>query len=134
MEQIKVVAHDRAGKILKGYTRDFFPHKDRFHLFPVDRPESQGTAVFLKDLKAVFMVRDFAGNPDYVDRKKYAEGEKPSGKKMEVIFNDGEVLVGSTLGYDRSRPGFFILPVDPKSNNLRVFVILSAVKKVRQLS
>ena len=133
MEQIKVVVHYRAGKIMKGYTHDFFPHKDRFHLFPVDRPNTQGTEVFLKDLKAIFLVRDFAGDPNYVDRKKYVEGEKPSGKKVEVLFEDTEVLVGSTLGYDRSRPGFFILPVDPKSNNLRVFVVSSAVKQVRQL-
>jgi hypothetical protein len=52
---------------------------------------------------------------------------------MEVTFKDGEVLVGTTLGYDPSRPGFFIFPADPKSNNIRVFAVATAVKKVRFL-
>jgi hypothetical protein len=52
---------------------------------------------------------------------------------LEITFCDGEVMVGTTLGYDRNRPGFFIFPADPQSNNVRVFVISSAVKKVRQL-
>jgi hypothetical protein len=84
-------------------------------------------------LKAVFFVRDFAGNPMHEERKEYKEGEKPQGRKVEVMFKDGEVLVGTTLGYDPSRPGFFIFPADPKSNNVRVFVVSTAVKKVRFL-
>ncbi len=133
MEQIKVVVHFRDGKVLKGYTHDFFPHKDRFHLFPADESNRHGAEIFLKDLKAIFLVRDFAGNPEYVERKRYAKGEKPSGKKVEVTFEDGEVLVGSTLGYDRTRPGFFLLPVDPNSNNVRVIAVSPAVKQVRRL-
>jgi hypothetical protein len=43
------------------------------------------------------------------------------------------VLVGSTVGYAPQRLGFFLFPVDPKSNNLRVFVISAAVRKVRFL-
>ena len=38
---------------------------------------------------------------------------------------DGEVLVGSTLGYDPKRQGFFIFPADPKSNNVRVYIVSS---------
>jgi len=52
---------------------------------------------------------------------------------MEVTFQDGEVLVGSTLGYDPKRQGFFILPADPKSNNTRVYVVSIAVEKARYL-
>jgi hypothetical protein len=44
------------------------------------------------------------------------------------------VMVGSTvLNYDPKRPGNFIIPADPNSNNVRVFVVSSAVKSVRQL-
>lgn len=87
----------------------------------------------MKELKAIFFVKDFDGNYTYDERKKYFEGEKPSGRKIEVTFRDGEVLVGTTLGYDPNRPGFFVFPADPKSNNLRVFAVSSAVKKVRYL-
>ena len=87
----------------------------------------------MKDLKAIFMVRDFIGHSLYKERKKYIEGEELSGKKVEVTFKDGEVLVGSTLGYDSKRQGFFIFPVDPKSNNIRIYVVSFAVEKVRYL-
>jgi hypothetical protein len=132
-ERIKVVVRYANGKVLKGYTQDFFPNKDRFHLFPTDKTDALGVDVFVKDLKAIFLVRDFVGNPQYVERKRYINGEKPSGRKIEVIFRDGELIVGSTLGYDRNRPGFFVLPADPKSNNVRIFVVASAVTQVRQL-
>lgn len=132
-ERIKVVARYANGKVLKGYTQDFFPNKDHFHLFQAEKPDVLSVNIFLKDLKALFLVRDFAGDPKYVERKKYIKGEKPSGRKLEVTFLDGELVVGSTLGYERNRPGFFILPADPKSNNIRIFVVASAVKNVRQL-
>jgi len=54
----------------------------------------------------------------HIDRKKYIEGEHPQGKQVEVTFADGEIMVGSTLGYDPNRPGFFVFPADPNCNNL----------------
>jgi hypothetical protein len=131
VEAIRVVIRYIDGKVEKGFTQDFFPHKDRFHL----QPESNGSGipkeVLIKELKAVFFVRDFAGNPDYQERKNYLEGEKSQGRKVEVTFEDGEVLVGSTLGYDPNRLGFFLFPVDASSNNMRVFAVTAAVKGVR---
>ena len=133
MEPTKVVLRHRNGKLAKGFTQDFFPNKDRFHLIPADKSSAPAIEVSMKDLKAIFMVRDFNGNPQYKERKKYLEGEKPSGQKMEVTFTDGEVMVGSTLGYDTKRSGFFLFPADPGSNNIRVFAVSSAVAKVRHL-
>ena len=86
-----------------------------------------------RDGSAFFMVRDFIGHSLYNERKKYVEEEKPSGKKVEVTFIDGEVLVGSTLGYDHNRQGFFIFPADPQSNKIRAYVVSSVVKKVRYI-
>ncbi len=133
MEKIKVVVRYSDGRLIKGFTEDFFPNKERFHLIPANNPSGGAIEVSMKDLKAIFMVRDFIGDPLYKERKKYVEGEKPSGKKVEVTFMDGEVLVGSTLGYDPKRQGFFIFPADPKSNNIRVYMVSSAVEKVRYL-
>ena len=132
-QPVKVVVRYADGRVIKGFSQDFFPHKDRFHLRPADKPTGQAIEVLLKELKAVFFVRDFAGDSQYNERKKYVEGEQPSGRKVEVTFADGEILVGSTLGYDPSRPGFFLFPADSKSNNIRVFAVTSAVKKVRFL-
>jgi len=134
MEPTKVVVKYLNGKVLKGFMQDFSPNKDRFHLIPVDKPSGGSIEVVVKYLKAIFVVRDFVGNPQYDERKKYVEGESPSGLKLEVTFTDGEVIVGSTvLGYDPKRQGNFIVPADPNSNNIRMFVVSSAVKSVRQL-
>ncbi len=133
MEKVKVVVRYSCGRIIKGFTQDFFPTKKLFHLTPADNLSGKPIEVSIADLKAIFMVGDFAGHPLYKERKKYDPGEKPSGKKVEVTFVDGEVLVGSTLGYDPKRQGFFISPADPKSNNIRVYVVSSFVEKVRCL-
>lgn len=133
MEKVKVVVRYSCGRILKGFTQDFLPAKKLFHLTPVDNPSGEPMEVLIEDLKAIFMVQDFVGHPPYQERKKYVAGEKPSGQKVEVTFIDGEVLVGSTLGYDPKRQGFFILPADPKSNNIRVYVVSSFVDKIRPL-
>jgi hypothetical protein len=133
METLKVVARYIDGRIVKGLSQDFFPNKDRFHVYPADKSSGEAAEIFLKELKAVFFVRDFVGNFQYNERKEYLEGDKPSGRKIEVTFKDGEVLVGTTLGYDPSRPGFFLFPADPKSNNVRVFAVTTSVKKVRYL-
>jgi formylmethanofuran dehydrogenase subunit D len=84
-------------------------------------------------LKGVYFVRDFEGNSQYNERKTFAENERPSGRKVEVTFKDGEVMVGSTMGYDPQRQGFFFFPADPQSNTLRVFVVTAAVSNVRFL-
>jgi hypothetical protein len=133
MEPSRVVVRYANGEILKGFTQDFSPNKDRFRVFLADKPPGQCIEVLIKDLKAVFLVRDFVGNTRYVERKKYLEGEKPLGRKLQVTFHDGEVIVGTTLGYDPSRPGFFLFPADAKGNNIRVYVISSAVREVRPL-
>ena len=134
MEPIKIVARCTNGTVIKGFTQDFSPNKDRFHVIPVDKRSGGTIEVFVSRLKAIFVVRDFNGNPQYKEGKTFVKGENSSGLRLEVTFKDGEVIVGSTLlGYDPKRQGFFIVPVDPMSNNTRVFVVSSAVKSVRQI-
>ncbi len=131
-----MVIHYADGRVLKGYSYDFYPNKPVFHLLPPSPGFSftdEAIQVRIGDLKAVFFVRDFVGEPSYNERKEFAEGERPPGRKIEVTFRDGEVLVGSTIGYDPRRPGFFFIPADPKSNNLKVFAVRTAVAGVRFL-
>jgi len=133
MEPIKIVVHYLNGEVIKGFTQDFFPNKPSFHLYPITDPSGEAIEVLMKDLKALFFVRDFNGNSQYAERKTYADGENTLGRKLEVIFADDELLVGSTLGYDPSRQGFFLFPADPESNNIRVFSITSSLKNIRFL-
>ncbi len=132
-EPIKVVARYTNGSVVKGFTYDFFPNKDRFHVTPEDGPREKPIEVAVNHLKAVFVVRDFSGNPHHVERKAYSNEDIPYGVPLEVTFADAEVLVGSSMGFDPKRSGFFISPVDPMSNNMRVFVVSSAVKRIRRI-
>ena len=133
MERVKVVVRYAAGDLIKGFTQDFFPNKESFHIFQADQSPSKPIEVLVRDLKAIFVVRDFTGNSRYSDQKKFMEGDRISGKRVEVSFADGEVMIGSTLGYDKNRLGFFIFPADPNSNNIRVFAISSAIREIRRL-
>jgi hypothetical protein len=134
MELIKVVVRYLDGRVLKGYTYDFFPNKSVFHLYPLGEEKSgAGLEIQIKDLKSVFFVRDFEGNRDYNEEKEFSPSEKYHGRKVEVVFEDGEALVGTTMGYAPERPGFFLSPADPRSNNLRVFVVNKAVRQVRNV-
>jgi len=133
MERVKVVVRFAAGDLIKGYTQDFFPNKESFHVFPAEQSLGKSIEVLIRDLKAIFVVRDFTGSPRYSEQKRFMEGDKISGKRVEVAFTDGEVMVGSTLGYDRNRPGFFLFPADPNSNNIRVFAVSSAIREIRRL-
>ncbi len=131
MEPAKVVVRFLDGKVLKGFSSDFFPNKPVFRVAP--QPGAAGEEIYMKDLKAVFFVRDFTGDPSRHERKEFLDGQRTQGRKAEVIFLDGEVLVGTTMGYDPQRTGFFISPSDDASNNLRVFVISTAVGRFRFL-
>ncbi|MEI9475700.1 MAG: hypothetical protein WCO26_03900, partial [Deltaproteobacteria bacterium] len=84
MEPIKVVARYTNGTVIKGFTQDFFPNKDRFHVIPADRRPGETIEVFVNRLKAVFTVRDFKGNPQYHERKAFVKGESLPGLKLEV--------------------------------------------------
>ncbi|MGB9700495.1 MAG: DUF6982 domain-containing protein [Thermodesulfobacteriota bacterium] len=132
MKPVKVIVRYVDGRRLKGYTQDFFPNKSLFHLQIADNPPgSESIEISMKDLKAVFFVREFEGNPQYQEKKTFPPGQKIAGRLVEVTFKDGEVLRGSTLGYDPNRPGFFFFPADPDSNNLRVFAIFQAIRRIQ---
>ena len=131
MIQNRVVARFKDGRMLKGTTQDFSPAKDVFHVIP-----SEGGArpvkVNIGDLKAVFFVKSLVGNAGYHEGRQF--GHAVSGRKLQVTFVDGEVIVGSTQAYQPDRPGFFLVPADPQSNNERVYVIARAVKAVNVLA
>ena len=128
--QNRIVVRYRDGRIVKGFTTDFLPTKDVFHVTTTEGKSSRPLDVRVSELKAVFFVKDFAGNPTYNDRKSFDPSKPVTGKKIRVVFEDGELLMGTTQGYQPGRPGFFVFPADPKSNNDRCFVVSAAVKEV----
>ena len=134
MEPSKIVVRYRNGKVVKGFTQNFFPNKPAFHVLPQGGGGPKDPLeVSMDQLKAVFFVRDFAGDRTFKERKQTAAGEKPQGRLIEVTCEDGEVIVGSTTGYDPKRTGFFLFPIDPKTNNIKAYIVSASVRKVRYL-
>jgi hypothetical protein len=122
----QIVVRFRDGRLIKGRTADFNPSRNKFHV----QVEGSGAVVAVETggLKAVFFVHSYAGNPKHVDQD---AGNPPGqGRRIEVTFTDGEVLHGCTQGYSPEKPGFFVIPSDPKGNNNRVFVLRAAVARV----
>ncbi len=122
----RVVARFADGRVLKGTTQDFSVSRDSFHVIPPDA--GAPIRVTIPALKAVFFVKDHTGDKDYNEKKAFEK--LVPGRKLQVTFRDGEVLVGSSTAYDAARPGFFMTPADPKSNNDRIFVVMKAVRSV----
>jgi hypothetical protein len=127
-----VVVHFRDGKIVKGYSYDFTPNRDTFHVSPL-RDETQTIEVSTFLVKAVFFVKSFTGNKGH---ETHEESSMQNFKfddmslKVRVDFLDGEVMYGTTHGHSPSRKGFFVFPADKDTNNERVFVIRDATVAV----
>jgi hypothetical protein len=131
MIQNKIVVRYQDGRMSKGYTSNFMPNKDIFHLLPLDAPAgSKPLDVYVNVLKAVFFVKDFNGDSQYQEKKTFDTVKPVVGKKIKVVFKDGEELVGTTQGYQPGRPGFFVFPADPGSNLDRVFIFSAATRMV----
>jgi hypothetical protein len=130
-ETNKVVVRFSDGRVLKGTTEDFFPNRPAFHLRPLGG--SEVLDIRSKELKAVFFVRDFAGDPKHREEPGFgrATTDISRGKKIAIRFKDGELIFGYTLTYMPDRDGFFITPADPASNNLRIYVLIHAAREVK---
>jgi hypothetical protein len=127
--QNKVVLHFLGGELLKGTTADFFPHKDFFHLS--ERETGQNKRIDVPTLKAVFFVKDFDGDPAY--REEHDMERRGFGRKMRVLFRDGETIIGYTQGFSPARQGFILFPGDPGSNNDRIFIVTAATEEINFL-
>ena len=128
----KVVIAYLDGRRLRGCVFDFSPLKDTFRLVSEgSSPQQKGSEVAIKELKAIFFVKDFRGDSKYNESKKVEDG-KP-GRKIEVTFSDGEKVVGTTQAYNPKTKGFFLFPADAKSNSLRIFVVNWNVRDVKFL-
>jgi len=121
----QVVVKFKDNTVAKGKTNDFFPNKAQFHLEEINGEISE---INIEDLKAVFFVKDFEGNKDHQDN--YNDQIPAGGRKLKVLFVDGETVVGYTVAYSPDRSGFYMTPADLQGNNERIFVVKSATQKV----
>jgi small nuclear ribonucleoprotein (snRNP)-like protein len=140
MEDIhRVVVRFNNGKILKGYVRNFVANENFVLLEEVGTQMERG--ILIDELKAIFFVKTFEGVSGYRDKKAYGI-RQGTGRKVYVRFNDGESMIGFLegeipwkKGFFLSKPnskvkGFFLIPVDSGSNNIKVFIVGSSIKDI----
>lgn len=123
------------GRIIKGYIGDFSPPCE--HISVVDETSNEQD-IQLNELKAVFYVKSFEGNTGYSETKSFTKTNQ-KGKKVLVRFEDGERLTGYLEGdvpwqkgffLEPKTGGFFLIPSDDKTNNIKVFVISTSVTNI----
>ena len=128
----KVVVAFLDGRRVRGYVYNFSALRDAFNVFPQENsPKQDAVEVKMKDLKAIFFVKDFVGNREYQDDPLPERLKR--GRKIEAAFSDGETLIGATEAYHPQKSGFFMFLADPKSNNTRVFVVNKNLRQIKFL-
>jgi len=94
--------------------------------------EGRAVHVPIDEIKAVFFVRDFEGNPQRSERKLFRSRPRLAGLWVHMTFKDGEVLEGllpSNLA-ELQPQGFLMTPADLYSNNLKIFVPRTALSRI----
>ena len=129
MEQ-KIVVNMRSGAVHKGFTHDFSPRREMFHVLPA---EGGGVPIRINlgDMKAMFWVKDYLGNREFVARKGFDPERATEGRRAIVTFADGETMWGAVTEDDPSLPGFYFVPSDERDNNLKIFVVRKGLKELR---
>ena len=125
----RLVVRHLDGRLLKGFTTDFAAAKGHVHVWADPNGlEASRTTVPMSQLKAIFFVHDLEGDPA---RRPSEDTAIEFGRRIEVTFEDGEVLAGTTLSYSADGRGFFVTPLDTAGNNVRIFVAPGAVRHVK---
>jgi hypothetical protein len=132
MELMKIVVRYKDGRIAKGYADHFDPDRPFLRVYS-DAVGDSPVRMAIDDLKAVFLVKTFEGNPDYNERKRFLKSDEALGRKVQIRFLDGEEMQGTIIGYDDQRSGFFLIPPDPESNNISLFAVSQAVINLQEL-
>ena len=135
----KVVARYSNGQILKGYVKDFVVGSETVTVEDLETHSERNISI--DELKALFFVKSFTGRGEYVEKKAFGIRKNP-GRKVFVKFKDNETLVGyidgeipwekgfSLAKEGNTAKGFFMVPVDSDSNNIKVFVVGTAIQDV----
>ncbi len=124
------------GRLIRGFIDDFSAFNETVSFLD---ESSKGRKIRADELKAIFFVRTFEGRKNYAEKKSYRDPVS-LGKRVFVKFNDSECMTGYLEGdvpWEKGfflepgkGPGFFLIPVDNESNNIKVFVVASSVRDV----
>ena len=95
-------------------------------------PDGAIYTVELNELKALFFVKTLSGDAQHSEGMELqpADRRQFGSALVELTFGDGERMVGLTNRATPNRNFFFVLPVDSRSNNIRILVNRSALRSI----
>jgi hypothetical protein len=127
-----IVARFIDGRIEKGISTDVDPKRMTCHLLT---SEGKKVAVDLANVKALFFVKTPGGRPEYQEAKGQSAGDSRllGTKRVRMVFADKEEIVGLMNRFPPITPYFFVLPIDPQSNNIRILVNRAAVMQMNEV-
>lgn len=144
-EDLKVVAHVRQGKLVKGYLelppeaanldlkQQAIPLPDHISIRSESGKEVE--TVDVHELKALFFVKRFEGRREYREVKFFTVTPEIEGLWVRVKFYDSETIEGvvrNSIDF-LVNPGFFFKPPDPLSNNEITYVVKNSLVEFRIL-
>ena len=97
----------------------------------VDEGGGVPVKIRVADMKAMFWVKDYLGNRDFVARRDFDPAKRVQGRRAVLTFHDDETIWGMVTEDEAGLPGFFFVPADEADNNIRIFVIRASVKELR---
>ena len=125
-----VVARFRDGRVIKGSSLNVDPNRPTLHV----RTAAGAVEIRLVDLKALFFVKDIEGNPAHNEATVPSPGDPRlvGAKRVAVKFEDGETVIGMVHRVPPVGKFFYMVPIDPKSNNIRILVNRAATLKIAE--
>lgn len=135
----KLVAHFKDGRVTKGFSRDFDPAREWFHLVRREGEVAASHEIRIEDLKALFHVKTWGRKDRHRNREAggFPQAKRPGRAaaapliKTVLEFYDGEKIFAYSLDYDPNRRGFYVVPADPSDNNRTIFVVSSSLVNIQ---
>jgi len=128
----KVVIHSRKGEVFHGFADRPSLESEKGDFIEVTQKTGKPKKFRRSDLKAVFFVKDFKGNPKYEAVRFFDKEPQNPMVWVRLEFFDGEQIEGkvpNNLDILKS-DGFFLWPADQYTNNEAVYVVKSSLSKL----
>lgn len=132
----KVIAVFMNSRRIAGEALFFNPQKTAF---PLQFKNAQGNLVTqdvsLADVKKILFLKKESGAESLIHSEKIEDSHYASSMsyRMSVEFQDGEILLGTTVKHSTKDKGFFLVPLNPGDISERVYINSAAVKDVQKV-
>jgi len=125
MPDAPLVVHFKDNRTLAGYGDDF--HERDTEVLVREASSDERTTVNLHQVKVVCFVRNLFSAGVVRNREAPPIHHESRGHRVDIEFKDGEKLSGTVRVSGRPTSGFFLTPLNPNANSIRIFVNPSEV-------